>query len=58
MDDKRLWRQIKREVKKQGNRERRHFYKKQLSSEPDLAHFDDFDYNRYNSSKEYNRKRK
>ncbi len=51
MDDKkRLLREEKRQVKKDGNRSRRRFFQRQLLEDPENAHFDDFEFDEYNSS--------
>jgi len=49
-DKKRLLRETKRQIKKDGNRSRRRHLKKQLEEDPENAHLaDDYDYE-YNSS--------
>ena len=49
-DRKRLLRETKRQIKKDGNRSRRRHLKKQLEDDPENAHLlDDYDY-KYDSS--------
>jgi hypothetical protein len=55
-DNKKQFREAKRQVKKDGNRERRRYLKKQLLDDPENAHLydeDDYDYG-FNSSTHYN----
>lgn len=48
-DKKRLLRETKRQIKKDGNRSRRRYLKRQLEEDPDHAHLDDYDF-KYDSS--------
>lgn len=49
-DKKKLLRETKRQIKKDGNRSRRRHLQKQLEDDPENAHLsDDYDY-KYNSS--------
>jgi hypothetical protein len=43
-DRKRQYRELKREVKKRGNRQRRHFFKDQLRDNPEEAHLMDWNF--------------
>lgn len=43
-DRKRQYRELKREVKKRGNRQRRHFFKDQLRDNPEEAHLLDWNF--------------
>jgi hypothetical protein len=49
-DDKRQQRQLKRDIKKAGNRKRRQFLKRTLASNPEEAADAEFDYGRYSSA--------
>lgn len=53
-ENKRLLREEKRAIKKDGNRSRRRYLQRQLDEDPDNAHYDDYDYNDYNSSTRLN----
>jgi hypothetical protein len=48
-DDKRRQRQLKREVKKAGNRKRRRHFDRTLERDPETAHEIEFDYGRDSS---------
>ena len=54
-DNKKQFREAKRQVKKDGNRERRRDLKRQLIEDPENAHLvdDEYDYG-FNSSTHYN----
>jgi hypothetical protein len=53
-DNKKQFREAKRQVKKDGNRERRRHLKQQLIEDPENAHLDDeYDYG-FNTSTDYN----
>lgn len=53
-DNKRLIRETKRQIKKDGNRSRRRYLKRILDKDPNSAHLED-DYNyKYNSSEYLN----
>ena len=49
-DDKRRQRELKREVKKAGNRKRRRHLDRQLARDPENAHEAEFDYGRDSSA--------
>ena len=49
-DDKRRLRQLKRDVKKAGNKRRRRHLKRALTDHPDEAHFDEVDFGRHSSA--------
>ena len=51
--DKRRHRELKREIKRAGNKKRRQHLKRQLEVNPEEANVDEFDYGR-NSSRELN----
>lgn len=52
--DKKFYRNLKRTIKKEGNKKRRSFYKNNLEQYPEEAHFcDDFDFGDL-SSKPFN----
>lgn len=54
-DNKKQFREAKRQVKKDGNRERRRYLKRQLFEDPENAHLDDEEYDYgFNSSTHYN----
>jgi hypothetical protein len=42
--DKRQWRQLKRELKRAGNKRRRRYLKRELTDNPEEAAFTDFDF--------------
>jgi hypothetical protein len=50
MDDKRFYRELKRNIKKTGNRKRRQFLKRALAEHPDDAHEDAYDFGRDSSA--------
>jgi hypothetical protein len=52
-DDKRQLRRIKRDIKRQGNRDRRRALKRSLETNPDEAQFDAYEFGR-KSSKPWN----
>lgn len=52
-NEKRLYRQIKKENKKCGNRMVRHYLKRQLKDHPEEAHWDEYDYGTF-STKDMN----
>jgi len=56
-DNKRLLREIKRGIKKDGNRSRRNYLKRQLEKNPDDAHNDEYNFDSNNSSKPLNGKK-
>lgn len=43
-DNKRFLRELKREIKKLGSRNRRHVLKQWLKDHPDEAHWDEYDF--------------
>ncbi len=49
-DKKRLLREEKRQIKKDGNRSRRRSLQRQLLDDPENAHEFDFEFDEYNSS--------
>jgi hypothetical protein len=49
-DDKRRHRQLKRDVKKAGNRKRRRHFDRQLQRNPEEAHEAEFDFGRDSSA--------
>jgi hypothetical protein len=51
--DKRFLRNLKRDVKKLGNKRRRSWLKRQLDEDPENAHYDEYDFGTL-SSKHYN----
>jgi hypothetical protein len=51
--DKRLYRKLKRTVKRTGNKRRRQFLKRELAERPDDAPYSEFDFGR-NSSQDMN----
>ena len=54
MRNKNLLRDIKRTIKKDGNRSRRRHFKRELDKDPTNAHWVEFDFNDFNSSTIYN----
>lgn len=48
-DDKRRHRQLKRDVKKAGNRKRRRHLDRDLARDPEHAHESEFDFGRHSS---------
>lgn len=48
-DQKKFYRELKRTIKKDGNRQRRNFLKKTLAECPELAHEAEFDFGRASS---------
>lgn len=54
-NEKRAYRQLKRELKRAGNKARRNYLKKQLRENPEEAHWDEFDFG-LNSTEEMNGK--
>lgn len=48
-DDKRIVRKLKRDVKRDGNKKRRNYFKKQLRAEPAQAHEAKFEFGRASS---------
>jgi hypothetical protein len=53
-DKKRLLREEKRQIKKDGNRSRRRHLQRQLLEDPEHAHECDFEFDEYNSSTRLN----
>jgi hypothetical protein len=49
-DDKRFYRELKRHVKKTGNKKARLFFKKALDDHPEEAQWDEYDYGHDQSS--------
>lgn len=42
MDNKRFYRELKRDIKKKGNRKRRNFFKRSLYKNPTESHLDEY----------------
>ena len=49
-DDKRFYRQLKKHVKKTGNKKARQYFKKALEDHPEEAQWDEYDYGHDESS--------
>ena len=49
MQDKRLLREMKRQIKRDGNRSRRRYLNRRLAENPEDAHFDEYTFD-HNSS--------
>jgi len=49
-DDKRFYRQLKKQIKKTGNKKRRRFYKENLENNPAETHQNTYDYGHDQSS--------
>jgi hypothetical protein len=49
-DEKRLWRKLKRDVKRAGNKRRRRYLKHELAEHPEAAPFTEFDFGHYQSA--------
>lgn len=49
-DDKRLYRKLKRDVKRAGNRRRRQYFKRDLRDHPDEAAHAEFDFGKSSSA--------
>jgi hypothetical protein len=49
-DDKRFYRDLKRQIKKTGNKKARSFFKKQLDDNPEEAQWAEYDYGHDQSS--------
>jgi len=49
-DDKRRLRQLKRNIKKAGNKRRRQHFKRALTDHPEDAHLDEADFGRHSSA--------
>lgn len=45
------FRELKRDIKRAGNRKRRRFYQKELTTNPEETHWSEFDYGRFSSEK-------
>ncbi len=48
-DNKRFYRQLKRDIKKDGNHKRRNVLKRALSKHPDEAHWDEYQFDKDSS---------
>ena len=50
-DQKKFYRDLKRDIKKAGNRQRRNYLKRALLENPAEAHWDEFEFGQSSSSK-------
>lgn len=54
-DHKKLLRELKRQVKKDGNRSRRRHFQRELDNNPEIAHEAEYGFNQHNTSTQYQR---